>query len=146
MRFVLFAMLPLMLGFPLWADTSESAAAPEDAPVLTACQLQAILSSDFGDPTIESDCTARCQDGSTRTCSGSTCAAQDTSCYPTIEQGYCWSDLEGYKYCNDACTCSPSCEEVHDTGCHSGSTICYDTLRNCKAYTCVCYLGRYQCP
>jgi hypothetical protein len=161
MKVLLFAILPL-IGVPVLADKPQSAA-PESPPLLTAAQLQAILScpaprraSDSEDSegsTLQADCTARCLDGSVRFCSGSSCQAADSYCSPSLQQGYCWSDVEGYKFCNDTgdrcpdpcLNKSPLCRDIHGTYCKYSGITCYDELAECIPTTCNCVQGTYRC-
>ncbi|HEV8580921.1 MAG TPA: hypothetical protein VGX68_17785 [Thermoanaerobaculia bacterium] len=92
-----------------------------------------------------SDCTAHCQDGSTRTCTGGSCSAVDYSC--PNQRGYCWSDAEGYKYCPiPSCpqTCTASCANAGggSVSCtsYTGDLFC---VNNCYAY---CDGNYYFCP
>ena len=90
-------------------------------------------------PRTASDCTAHCWDGTTRTCSGSSCGANDSSC--PSQRGNCWSDVEGYKYCP---ACSSSCSAW--TSCSSGSPVfCQGTSGDCfSVYHCYAYCdGQY---
>jgi hypothetical protein len=159
MRFHLLAILAL-IGLPVLAETPENAATAETLPVLTAMQWQTLLScpaprlaSDSGESTTQSDCTATCLDGTTRTCTGTSCSARDTLCSTSFRQGYCWSNTEGYKYCNDTVgdcpsPCpglSPLCWEIHGTSCTHGSVSCYDQISGCILTTCECVQGTYRC-
>lgn len=77
----------------------------------------------FDGPSAQSLCIAECQDGSTVTCSGSSCNATDASC-PT-ERGSCWGSDTGTKYC-PPCTCSATAL------CPDGSTVsCTGTGDSC---------------
>lgn len=78
------------------AGADEPAAPPAAAEAADLCGLEA-------DPieVAAGSCTATCQDGSTRTCTGTSCVAVDASC--PSQQGYCWSNSGGYKHCL-ACT------------------------------------------
>lgn len=94
-------------------------------------------------------CTASCDDGTTRTCSGSQCSAQDSSCSPET-QGSCWSDAEGYKYCPaPICptTCrSPSCDDLNGQFCKVGGT-CFALIGGtCRQLSCGCFENQYVCP
>lgn len=100
-----------------------------------------------GDSGTDADCTARCQDGSTRTCTGTSCQARDYSC-SAGQRGYCWSNWEGYKYCPmPTCPTSPCYAQ---TQCSNGSTVsctgynqdCF-SVPNCYAH---CDGQYYLCP
>jgi hypothetical protein len=90
-----------------------------------------------------STCTAHCWDGSTRTCTGTSCTAVDSSC--SSQRGYCWSNSEGYKYCP---TCQASCT-ASCANAGGGSVSCTSTtgdyycLNNCYAY---CDGQYHLCP
>jgi hypothetical protein len=111
-----------------------------------ACALPA-ASKPGGPPGvgISSVCTAHCQDGSTRTCTGTSCSAVDWSC--PSQSGYCWSNSEGYKYCP-----APSCPQGCTASCANaggGTVSCtsytgdYFCVANCYAY---CDGNYYFCP
>jgi hypothetical protein len=80
-----------------------------------------------------STCTAHCQDGSTRTCTGTSCTAVDWSCPLS---GYCWSNSEGYKYCPAAscpCYASTTCSNGSHVSCQGTNNDCY-SVNHCYAY------------
>jgi len=54
-------------------------------------------------PSAQSTCIALCQNGSSVSCSGTSCSAVDANC-PT-QRGYCTGTTSGTKYC-PVCTCS----------------------------------------
>jgi len=90
-----------------------------------------------------SDCTAHCWDGTTRTCSGSSCSAVDSSC--PSQRGSCWSDVEGTKYCPqcvDGCTASCANAGGGTVSCtsYTGDFFC---VANCYAY---CDGTYHYCP
>jgi hypothetical protein len=88
-------------------------------------------------------CVANCWDGSTRTCTGTSCSATDSSC--PSQRGFCWSNSEGYKYCP---ACSSNCSAW--TSCSSGPPVsCQGTSGDCfSVYHCYAYCdGQYYlCP
>jgi hypothetical protein len=92
---------------------------PDLAPALVADPVEASTSG---------VCTATCHDGSSRTCSGTSCSAVDSAC--PSQQGYCWSNAEGYKYC-------PTCP-VED--CEHDGEPCVKDLQcgTCFGFQCVC--------
>lgn len=92
---------------------------PDLAPALVADPVEASTSG---------VCTATCHDGSSRTCSGTSCSAVDSAC--PNQQGYCWSNAEGYKYC-------PTCP-VED--CEHDGEPCVKDLQcgTCFGLQCVC--------
>jgi hypothetical protein len=81
-------------------------------------------------------CTATCWDGSTRTCTGSSCSAVDSSC--PSQQGYCWSNSGGYSYCppcgcqsqGNACTHDAQCGTCAGEPCRC--TIASDGKKRCN--------------
>ena len=101
---------------------------PDLAPALVADPVEAAVSG---------ACTATCWDGSSRTCTGSSCSAVDSSC--PSQQGYCWSNAEGYKYC-------PACP-IED--CEHDGEPCVKNLQcgTCFGYQCICYgpVGNKRC-
>lgn len=91
-------------------------------------------------------CTAQCWDGSTRTCSGSSCTATDSACRGW-QQGSCWSNVEGTKKCPLCpCTRTPHCSDLEGTACGSGTTTCYEPTLNCHPLTCSCNNHVWVCP
>lgn len=91
-------------------------------------------------PSAQSDCTAQCQDGTTVTCSGSSCSAVDYSCMGN-ERGQC-TGSSGTEYCPAldidqcpvTCTASKTCPdgtylycEGHfgTSACEGGADFCY---------------------
>lgn len=145
------ALVLVLFALPVLADSASPApelrAAIFAAPAGT-CAPPAVekggLTRKGGLPGAESVCTAHCQDGSTRTCSGTSCSATDSSC--PSQQGYCWSNSEGYKYC-------PVCQQAPcytSTTCLDGSQVsCYGTPGTCfSVYQCYAHCdGQYHlCP
>lgn len=63
------------------------------------------------------ECSAECEDGSTVTCSGSSCSAQDQDCSQD-QAGYCFSDLEDH-------FCEP-CDDPDPVICKSQGNKCID--------------------
>ena len=152
MKTLLIAGLCLIALPALAAQPTAPQAVTADAPIAAAqsagaCQASAPLGS-F--PVAElSICIADCSDGSTVTCSGSSCSAVDAAC-PYGEQGHCWSNTEGTKYC-PACPplpCSPLCSDVEGSFCvKDWTTTCYDPALGCRRpLTCACHNGAYICP
>lgn len=93
-----------------------------------------------------STCTAFCDDGTTRTCSGGSCSAVDSSCSPTV-RGYCSSDVEGTKYCpTPTCFCTPTCNDLNGQFCKSSGTCYTGSGHFCQAHTCDCINFAYSCP
>ncbi len=91
--------------------------------------------SDFG---AQSDCTADCWDGTSRSCNaGTSCMAVDSGC---SSQGYCWDNVSGYKYCP---SWPISCDDLQGEKCVVGNGQCYT---GCGVATCVCSGGYWQCP
>lgn len=148
-RLILGVALVLMLSTPAWADPANQA--PDLRAAIFAgpggaCALP--VASKPGGPGgvgASSVCTAHCQDGSTRTCTGTSCSAIDWSC--PSQSGYCWSNAEGYKYCP-----APSCVQGCTASCANaggGSVSCtsytgdYFCVNNCYAY---CDGNYYMCP
>jgi hypothetical protein len=97
-------------------------------------------------------CTAHCQDGSTRTCTGTSCSAVDWSC--PNQSGYCWSNSEGYKYCPvPSCpqTCTASCAGAgggsRSCTSYTGNIFCIDNCyAQCDNQYYFCPSPAYDCP
>lgn len=130
MLFLIATALVLALALPAAAGTSgEPAGTSEGAGgdlIVGAVALS--RSGSIGEPTAQSDCTAQCQDGSTVTCSGSTCSAVDYSC-TAEERGYCEGSASGTKYCPelDLDDCPVTCSI--DNTCPDG------TYLECEGHT-----------
>jgi hypothetical protein len=130
------ALVLALFALPVLADLAGQApdlrAAIFAAPA-AACALP--MASKTGGPGgigAASVCTAHCWDGSTRTCTGTSCTADDSSC--PSQRGNCWSNAEGTKYCPQ-CS-SPTCDA--STTCINGSSVyCQGTSGDCFSY--------YQC-
>jgi hypothetical protein len=92
---------------------------PDLAPALVPDPIEAAVSG---------SCTATCWDTTARTCTGSSCSAVDSDC--PDEQGYCWSNAEGFKYCQ---TCPAG-------DCGSDGQMCFSNLDcgYCMGYQCIC--------
>jgi hypothetical protein len=77
-------------------------------------------------------CTAECAYGPDVTCTGtSSCSATDSDCPSQV--GFCWSDAEGYKYCQ-AC-------EVEEEGC-TAQTYCGSTPLSCQGNVGTCSVSQ----
>lgn len=121
------AMVLVLSAFPAVAEPPSTApnllAAilyPVLAPEIEACAEPAATPSDLN---MLADCTARCQDGSTRTCSGSSCFAVDASC--PSERGYCWGSSTGTiqcPACSGGCTCQQGAQCTSDASCNCNET------------------------
>ena len=130
----------LLIPMAAMAAMAPTAAAPANwsPPILTT---EAPV---FSFSTL-SDCTANCADGTTRVCSGSQCYAQDSIC-PATARGYCWSDVEGYKYCPDCVCRAPSCDDLDGQACTSGH-VCSQVINGtCRKFSCSCTNNQYLCP
>lgn len=110
------------------------AQSPADSPISDpGCRPAAVQAAQVGflyqsigsidGPSAQSVCIAECQDGSTVTCTGSSCNATDASC--PAERGSCWGSDTGTRYC-PVCTCSATAL------CPDGSTVsCTGTGDSC---------------
>lgn len=139
------ALLLMLVSFPAWAESPSA-----------TVNLQAIFSvlPDQGTgactppATVKSansealgDCTARCQDGSTLTCTGSSCSAVDASC--PSESGYCWGSTTGTRACpacTGGCICQQGAQCLDDTDCdcNQGLGFCAKEPGGISG-TCSCY-------
>jgi hypothetical protein len=113
--------------------------------VFTAPGMAKRSSGSIDGPSAQADCTAQCQDGSTVTCSGSSCSADDYDC-DTGERGQC-TGSSGTRYCPvpDCSTCSVSIT------CPDGTWLsCSSNENDCEGFQGLCYVrcdGIYQfCP
>lgn len=99
-RLVLSTLLALTLLILLVPGTVAAEEAPvgRTSSVDTESTEQMLLAS-------LASCTADCENGTTVTCSGSPCSAQDQNCSQN-EQGFCTSDT-GQKFCEPLC---PDCD------------------------------------
>jgi len=145
-RSVLFALALafFVLGVPVLAEDVEevdlnSFLAPYDAcasrapvavPTAPEPSLLATLAS----------CTATCQNGSTVTCTGTSCSAVDANC-PT-ERGYCTGTASGTKLCHKCCANTTPCSIYEGRSCSSNQP-CMEG-NNCAQ--CVCWGGTLTCP
>ena len=133
-----------LFALPAVADpadqTAELWAAIFAAPRGTGALPVVIKPGGPGGVWATSVCTAYCWDGTTRTCSGSSCSAVDSSC--PSQRGSCWSDLEGTKYCPE-CTCyaSTTCSDGSAVSCQGGPG-CF-SVDQCYA---TCDGQYYLCP
>jgi hypothetical protein len=117
-------------------DLAAVAAAPAATPAVAPPQaggcgwpdLAAALVPEAVEAAVSGSCTATCWDTTARTCTGSSCSAVDSNC-PT-QQGYCWSDAEGYKFCTP---CPTGDCELDGEICFSNSDCGY-----CMGYQCIC--------
>jgi hypothetical protein len=120
-------------------DAPESTTTAPRADVATEC-ADTLAGALWTAPDIgaQSDCTADCWDGTSRTCNaGSSCMAHDSSC---STQGYCWDDVSGYKFCP---AYPPSCDDVQGTKCVTSNGQCFT---GCGVANCFCFGGYWQCP
>jgi hypothetical protein len=129
--------------------------AAQDAPVQPVAELQSPAATLSCPATAElpealaistlSTCTAQCWDGTTRSCSGTSCTATDSACR-AWQQGSCWSNAEGTKKC-ELCPCnrSPHCADLEGTSCGSGTTTCYEPSLNCHPLSCACHDHQWVC-
>ncbi len=105
----------------------------------------------IGGPSAQSTCIAHCGDGSTVTCSGSTCNATDNLCSedPSVS-GQCYGSSSGYQYCP---TCpgytTPcqriSCELTDGTSCSTPGAHMDCTSLDGQCGFCDCELGTWRC-
>lgn len=133
---------PLAKASPANLETEAPGlcATPSSATVATIGALWMVPG-----PGALSTCVANCWDGTTRTCTGSTCSAYDSAC--PEEEGRCFgSDPLSHKKCPPCSTpCpSPSCEDLDGTYCKYSGT-CY-AGPSCIAHTCNCYNNTFICP
>ncbi len=131
-----------LLAVPVLAAQPAPTQAPATpgAPAFVAALMPAPLAE-----ATTSVCTANCWDGSTVTCSGTTCTAVDSAC-SSGQNGYCYgsdTDLRSCPTCSTHQICKPSCDDLNGQSCASAGT-CYDST--CRAYTCPCRNGHYLCP
>jgi len=104
------------------------------------------------DPGAETVCTAYCANGTTRTCYGTSCNAQDTICYSV--RGQCWGSSTGTLYCPpilldcpivDQCDDPTLCVDKDHTSC-SGSPRTSDcAFEDGSCGSCFCNGGLWTC-
>lgn len=123
------------------APAVDETAAPATSP---ACPTGPLAEASF--LSTLSTCTADCWDGSTVTCTGSSCQAADSACL-SGQRGYCSSPEGGYVYC-PVCSCpSPSCDDLDGQVCKPHNSTCYMLIGGaCRSFTCFCYNGYRVCP
>jgi hypothetical protein len=88
--------------------------------------------------------TARCWDGTTRTCSGTTASAVDSNC-SSNQGGYCTGSSTGTLYCpacSTTCSAYTQCSPSGSRSCTGTSGDCF-SVHNCYAY---CDGNYYLCP
>jgi hypothetical protein len=143
------AVLLVLPGAAAWADSPPSTA-PSAADFLATlasgsqCSPLQLAGGLEEPPGTDADCSARCQNGSTVSCTGTSCEAADWSC-SSGQRGYCWSNWEGYKYCP-----VPTCPCYAQARCNDGSYVsCTGYNHDCFAvYGCYahCDSQYYLCP
>lgn len=80
-------------------------------------------------------CIAQCDSG-TLTCTGTSCSATDRNCPST--QGFCWSNVEGFKYCSPCpSSCTAQCAFGPDVTC--SGTSCSATDSDCPSQVGFCW-------
>jgi hypothetical protein len=100
----------------------------------------------IGDPGELATCIADCWDGSTVTCDGSSCSAQDSDCEDEV-RGQCWGTSSGTKYCPVCEGCSAECQDGSSVTCIGSS--CNATDWSCPSERGQCYgstSGTKYCP
>jgi len=132
-----------LLAVPVLAAPPAPAQAPatQASPAFIAALMPAPLAE-----ATTSVCVAHCWDGSTVTCTGTSCNATDSSC--TAVQGNCWSNVEGTKYCPQ-CICNPRfphCKDIEGQSCTSGTQVCVDPDLHCNKFYCSCWNNVWVCP
>lgn len=152
----LFIGLFVLAVAPVGAAPAAIADAPTCSPVSTTAPaspdglLQPAIATSDGIGAA-SDCTADCWDGSSVTCGGSTCSAQDSNCSVGV-QGYC-EDGSGTTFC-PACQCyastlCPGGGPANAIDC-SGETYCNEASGcwvHCDGVTTWCPgVDRQTCP
>lgn len=132
---LLLGLLAALLGLTAPA-AAESPAVRGWDPTLAILQgagLEAVLfgpiprvGTSIDGPGAQATCIAECCDGSTQTCTGSSCFAVDADC-DSGERGYCYGTATGTKYCPDCsapvcepdppCAEEPHCESLNGSPC-----------------------------
>jgi hypothetical protein len=120
------ALLPAP-GAPLLWAASSLAVADGSCAGLAESMLSAPLAVEAS---TSGCCSATCQSGSSVICCGTSCSATDAACM--IQQGFCWSNTEGYKYC-PACGCPGG-----DCGCHGLPCTQNSQCGTCAGLQCKC--------
>jgi len=154
---ILVALTLVPFAAPLFADPGSAALEPEvsatapqgDRSGLCSSSLTATDWKVWTAPTIEaqSTCIAYCWDGTTRTCTGSSCSAYDSAC--PEEQGRCFGSGTPLTYkkcpsCPEQGSCpSPSCLELDGQPCTKPVT-CY-AEPDCLSEICGCYGNMFAC-
>ena len=146
--------LPLVVSLMLLA--TPLLAAPPSAPSPTLVTLADIFApapmptagsgqggSGIPEPGISSTCTANCWDGSTRTCTGTSCSAVNSNC-SAGQRGSCTAggSTTFCPACPTAKTCTATCSPSGSVSCTSPVGDCYK-VNNCYAYCDGIY---YWCP
>lgn len=138
-------VLPLLLAcavLMVWVAPDVAAAQPAascgDVATEASMDLVDLLGldpADSGRVETTSTCTATCWDGTTRTCTGNTCTAQDSRC-KVGERGYCVADGGLRNNCppclGRACSTSTTCDNGGTAAC-TGYNNCF-SVSGCYAY------------
>lgn len=85
------------------------------------------------DPGEQGSCTAYCWNGTSVTCSGTSCSEVDSNCN-SGQRGYCYGSSSGYKYCPacSGCSATATCNGGGSVSC-TGTSSCYH-INGCYAY------------
>jgi len=121
--------LAVFFSPPLAADQAEDAFLAALAPSPGSTAVPGSVPEPVG-VAVTSSCTAHCWDGSTVTCSGTTCSAQDSNCVGG-GQGQCTGTSSGTILCPSCPTCTTTCQSGGSVSCRYGSTC--TTRKNCWA-------------
>lgn len=97
------------------------------------------------DPSPAGDCSADCWDGSTVSCSGTSCSAHDSAC-PGV-RGECWGSSTGTRYCpvcpNSQCNAYAVCSGSGPVTCTGSSPQSCQELDYCWV---ICDWNYTFCP
>jgi hypothetical protein len=134
------AFVLLLSALPVWAGPADQTPDPREAVLFAApgaaCARPVASKTEPTGIGQASVCIAHCWNGSTQTCTGTSCFAVDSSC--PGERGYCWSNTEGTKYCPECQSCQGCTASCANAG--GGTVSCtsctgdYFCVNNCYAY------------
>lgn len=153
--FVLMVVVALA-ALPAAAEESAPACQPATEEPIPAAAVPAEGASQArkgdgpGEVETLSTCQASCWNGTSVTCSGSSCSAYDSNCGNDF-RGYCTGSTSGTKYCPvcPGCTASTTCQGGPSIAC-SGTYDCReyrDCWVSCDGVVTDCYpQPQYGCP
>lgn len=154
-RKLFFVLALCALASPAVAADAASTACATDlaAPIAGAGVEAPLFLGGLPDASEQSTCYARCANGSSISCWGTSCSAQDSQCSSGGSNGSCWGSSSGSRSCGSCpstgCSATATCNGGGTVSCTGSNNDCFAVngcYASCNGQYTWCPNLDHECP